>query len=82
MYYFIEKSNHAPSGIALILSFNRFTKRTSNSNGYVTYYPEDYTVIHNEVEYLGGEIDDLLGNGVDRSKIILDPKNLIVRLFK
>lgn len=80
MYYFIEKSTHAPSGIALIISFTKYIKRHDSQTGWSFNYPEDEKVLHDESAHLGGEWYDIIANGISESKI-LTAKELIEKIF-
>lgn len=80
MYYYIDKSKHAPSGISLIISFED-TKKLKVS-GYTTYLPIDYKILHDEAAYLGGEADDIIGNGIMSANFILTARQLIEKIFK
>ena len=80
MHYFIEKSRHAPSGIALIISFEDFTEKKDSIMSYTYYYPEDYKVLHDEAAHLGGTVDDVLGNGVSLTEI-LNARELIKKVI-
>ena len=70
MHYFIEKSKHAPSGIALIISFPTYTKKSNFQNDWSFNYPENEKILHDESAYLGGKWSDIIVDGINESQIL------------
>ena len=85
MYYFTCKNEDASSGIALIVSFEKYTKHDTGlgRNDWNNFYRMvgKFNIIHNELAYLGGD-DSLIPRWDIPRSMIMKEKGVVKRIFE